>query len=301
MKLEEIVKSARGFAAPYRVSKGRHFRLDDIDPDDTGHLQGEDKPAAQEALAGGIAALAELQERLYADNRWALLLIFQALDAAGKDSAIKHVMSGVNPQGCRVTAFKAPSVEELDHDYLWRSSKELPERGQIGIFNRSYYEELIVVRVHPALLDRQRIPASLVHKRIWKERAEDIRHFERYLAHNGVVVRKFFLSVSRREQRRRFLERLDKPEKHWKFNPNDMRERDYWKDYMRVYEDTIARTASPHAPWYVVPADHKWFTRLVVAAAIIETLDSLDLRYPVLDSAQKREIERARRELATKK
>jgi len=301
MKLDDIVTEARGFAAPYRVTKGRQFRLDDIDPADVGALEGEDKPAAQEALANGIAALAELQERLYADNRWSLLIIFQALDAAGKDSAIKHVMSGVNPQGCRVTGFKVPSAEELDHDYLWRAVKELPERGQIGIFNRSYYEELLVVRVHPALLERQRIPATLVHKRIWKERAEDIRHFERYLAHNGVIVRKFFLLVSRKEQRRRFLERLDKPEKHWKFNPGDLRERDYWKDYMRAYEDAVRRTASRHAPWYVVPADHKWFTRLVVAAAIIETLDALDLRYPPLDSAQKREIERARRELAAKK
>jgi len=295
MKLEDAVTSARAFAAPYRVTKGRQFRLDDIDPDDTGNLPGEDKPAAQEALVSGVAALAELQERLYADNRWSLLLIFQALDAAGKDSAIKHVMSGVNPQGCRVTSFKAPSSEELDHDYLWRSVKELPERGQIGIFNRSYYEELIVVRVHPGLLERQRIPGSLVHKRIWKERAEDIRQFERYLAHNGVIVRKFYLSISRKEQRRRFLERLDKPDKHWKFSPNDLREREYWKDYMRAYEDAIRRTASRHAPWYVVPADHKWFTRLVVAAAIIETLDSLDLRYPPLDNGLKREIERARR------
>jgi PPK2 family polyphosphate:nucleotide phosphotransferase len=227
-----------------------------------------------------------------------VLLIFQAMDAAGKDSTIKHVMSGINPQGCQVTSFKTPSSEDLDHDYLWRSIKELPERGRIGIFNRSYYEELLVVRVHQELLARQKLPAQLVHKRIWKERAEDIRNFERYLAHNGVVVVKFFLRVSRKEQRKRLLERLDKPSKHWKFSIGDLRERDCWDDYMEAYEDTIRRTAANDAPWYVVPADHKWFTQLVVAAAIIDTLDSLHLHFPEVDDAQRRDLAKARKMLA---
>jgi PPK2 family polyphosphate:nucleotide phosphotransferase len=220
------------------------------------------------------------------------------MDAAGKDSTIKHVMSGINPQGCQVTSFKTPSSEDLDHDYLWRSIKELPERGRIGIFNRSYYEELLVVRVHQEVLARQKLPARLVHKRIWKERAEDIRNFERYLAHNGVVVVKFFLRVSRTEQRKRLLERLDTPSKHWKFSIGDLRERDRWDDYMEAYEDAIRRTAANDAPWYVVPADHKWFTQLVVAAAIIDTLDSLHLHFPEVDDAQRRVLAKARKMLA---
>jgi PPK2 family polyphosphate:nucleotide phosphotransferase len=300
MKLNEVVKRARELAAPYRVTKGGAFRLKDIDPDDTGVLERADKPAAVEALATGVAALAALQERLYAQDQWALLLVFQALDAAGKDSAIKHVMSGVNPQGCQVRPFKAPSSEELDHDYLWRTARALPERGRIGIHNRSYYEELIVVRVHPELLARQKLPASLVTKRIWKERARDIRQFERYLAGNGTLVVKFFLHVSKREQRKRFLERLDRPEKHWKFSMADLNERDRWNDYAQCYEDAIRRTATKQAPWYVVPADNKWFTRLVVAAAIVDALASLDLKFPTVDKAQQRDLARARRRLAGK-
>jgi PPK2 family polyphosphate:nucleotide phosphotransferase len=234
---------------------------------------------------------------LYAQDRWALLLIFQAMDAAGKDGTIKHVMSGVNPQGVQVFSFKAPSAEELDHDYLWRSTRCLPERGRIGIFNRSYYEEVLVARVHPEVLARQTLPPELLTKRIWEERYEDIRNFERYLTRNGVVVRKFFLHVSRAEQKRRFLARLDEPEKNWKFSPNDVKERGFWKQYQQAYEDAIRATASKHAPWYVVPADHKWFTRLTVAAAIVATLAELDLHYPVLDAAKRRALQAARRDL----
>ena len=297
MKLKPVVKRARDFSRPYRVSDGRRFRLKDFDAGDTGGLGSKDKPAAREMLETGVQALCELQDRLYAQDQWAVLLVFQAIDAAGKDSAIKHVMSGVNPQGCQVTSFKSPSSEELDHDYLWRSMKMLPERGRIGIFNRSYYEELLVVRVHEDLLAKQKMPRNLVHKGIWKERAEDIRNFERYLAHNGVAVCKFFLRVSRKEQRKRLLERLDEPWKNWKFSIADLKERDCWNDYMEAYEDAIRRTATDHAPWYVVPADHKWFTRLVIAAAIIDTLDSLHLRYPEIDDAQRRDLAKARRML----
>jgi PPK2 family polyphosphate:nucleotide phosphotransferase len=301
MHLNTIIKRSRKFIEPYRVAQGKNFRMKDVDPGDHGDLASEEKPEAQELLASGVEALAALQERLYAQDRWAVLLVFQAIDAAGKDSAIKHVMSGVNPQGCQVDSFKRPSSEELDHDYLWRSAKALPERGRIGIFNRSYYEELIVVRVHRGLLQSQKLPPALLHKGIWKERADDIRHFERYLAHNGVVVRKFFLRVSRGEQRRRFLERLDRPEKNWKFSIADLRERDCWNDYMDAYEDAIRRTASAYAPWFVVPADHKWFTRLVVAAAIIDALGSLDLEFPTVDRAQQRDLARARKQLRDKK
>ena len=293
--LQRIVDRAHRLVRPYRVTDGSRFRLEDFDPGDTGSLEGEDKPAAREALAAGIRALETLQERLYAQDQWALLLIFQAIDAAGKDSAIKHVMSGVNPEGCQVHAFKQPSMEELDHDYLWRAVRALPERGRIGIFNRSYYEELIVVRVHPELLDHERIPPRLISGGIWKERARDIRHFERYLARNGTAVVKFFLHLSKREQRKRFLERLDRPEKNWKFSMGDLKERDRWNDYQRCYEDAIRRTATTHAPWYVVPADHKWFTRMVVAAAIVDTIAALDVRFPKLDAAQRRGLARARR------
>jgi PPK2 family polyphosphate:nucleotide phosphotransferase len=300
MHLKRVVKTARDLAAPYRVTSGSRFRLRDFDPADTGSMHAGDRPSAQEALTAGIGALAALQDRLYARHEWALLIIFQAMDAAGKDSAIKHVMSGVNPQGCVVHSFKAPSAEELDHDYLWRAVKVLPERGRIGIFNRSYYEELLVVRVHPELLARQKLPAAIVHKNIWKERANDIRHVEQYLAHNGIVILKFFLHVSKREQRKRLLERLDTPEKNWKFNIDDLKERERWDDYMDSYEDAIRRTATGHAPWYIVPADHKWFTRLVVASAIIDALGSLDLRYPEVDEAQRRELARARSILGEK-
>jgi PPK2 family polyphosphate:nucleotide phosphotransferase len=297
VKLEDIVDRSRKLAKSYRVTDGRRFRLKDIDPSDSGPLDSEDRPQAEEALTTGVEALCELQERLYAQDRWAVLLIFQAIDAAGKDGAIKHVMSGINPQGCQVYAFKKPSDEDLDHDYLWRCLKALPERGRIGIFNRSYYEELIVVRVHPEFLARQKLPAELVGKKIWKERAADIRNVERYLSNNGVVIRKFFLHVSKKEQKKRFLERLDKPEKNWKFSRADMQEREHWKDYQEAYEDTIRRTATEYAPWYVVPADRKWFTRIVVAAAVIDALASLNLRYPVVTPAMKRDLAQARKEL----
>ena len=284
------------FAKPFRVTDGKGFRLRDFDPRDTGRgpQAPRSKDAAQRLLQLGVARLAELQERLYAQNQWALLLIFQAMDAAGKDSAIKHVMSGVNPQGCQVFSFKAPSAEDLDHDFMWRTSRCLPERGRNGIFNRTYYEEVLLVRVHPALLERQRLPPSLVTGDIWDERFQDIRGFERYLGHNGVVVRKFFLHVSRKKQKERFLERLDEPEKHWKFSETDVHERRYWDDYMRAYEDMIRHTATKAAPWYVVPADHKWFTRLVVTAAIIDTLEDLEVAFPRVDAARRKTLARAR-------
>ena len=295
MPLKQLIKRARNLAKPFRVNNGKSFRLADFDPGDTLHLTSEDKPRAKEALALGVSALAELQDMLYAQDRWAVLLIFQALDAAGKDGAIKHVMSGVNPQGCQVYSFKAPSSEDLDHDYLWRCMRCLPERGRIGIFNRSYYEEMLVARVHPTLLEQQKLPRSLVGERIWKERGQDIAAFERYLGRNGVIVRKIFLHVSRDEQKRRFLERLETPEKNWKFSPNDIKERQFWDDYMEAYEDTIRRTATPEAPWYVVPADNKWFTRVVVAAAVIDALASLDLAYPKVSAEKHKDLAAAKR------
>jgi PPK2 family polyphosphate:nucleotide phosphotransferase len=297
MELKEIIKRARHFSKPFRIRDGKAFRLKDVDPGDTLDLKSEDKPLAKEALAIGVEALAELQDRLYAQDRWAVLLVFQAMDAAGKDGAIKHVMSGVNPQGTEVYSFKAPSSEDLDHDYLWRCAKRLPERGRIGIFNRSYYEEVLVVRAHPELLQKQKLAPELVHKRIWDERFEDIRNFERYLARNGVVIRKFFLHVSKEEQRRRFLERIEEPEKNWKFSANDARERAFWDDYMDAYEDMIRNTATQWAPWYVVPADNKWFTRVVVAAAAIEALASLDLKLPSVGPERREELEAAKRAL----
>ncbi len=278
---------------PYRVEHGKKFRLKDFDPADT---QGLDlKEEAGDLLRDGIARLSDMQQKLYAQDRWALLLIFQAMDAAGKDSVIRHVMSGVNPQGCEVYAFKAPSTEDLSHDFLWRISKCLPQRGHIGIFNRSYYEEVLVVRVHPPLLAKERIPPSLVTKKIWKERFESINSFERYLEREGVVIRKFFLNVSREEQKRRFLSRLEEPDKNWKFSEDDVRERERWDDYMSAYEDMIRHTATPRAPWYVIPADHKWFTRLAVAATIIDTLESLNLSFPKVASDKKKELDSARK------
>jgi PPK2 family polyphosphate:nucleotide phosphotransferase len=279
---------------PYRVTKGSGFRLKDWDPRDTAHLR-EDKKTAREFLAQGVERLAELQDKLYAQDRWSVLLIFQAMDAAGKDGTIKHVMSGVNPQGVQVYSFKSPSAEELDHDFLWRTTKCLPEQGHIGIFNRSYYEEVLVVRVHPEFLAQEKLPPRLVTGRIWKERCEAIANLETHLARNGMVILKFFLNVSKKEQKRRFLERLDLPEKNWKFSEADVRERQLWKKYMACYEDAIRRTASPSAPWFVVPADNKWFTRLVVAGAIIDALEGLDLHDPVVDDARKRELAAARR------
>jgi PPK2 family polyphosphate:nucleotide phosphotransferase len=301
MKTKDLIKASRGFAKPFCVTNGGKFRLDDIDPADTLDLEGKDKARAKEALASGIEVLRELQDRLYAQDQWGLLLIFQALDAAGKDGAIKHVMSGVNPQGCEVFSFKGPSAEELDHDYLWRCMKCLPERGRIGIFNRSYYEETTAVRVHPEFLNAQKLPGKLVSKKIWAERFEDISNFERYLTRNGIVVRKFFLHLSKGEQKKRFLARLDRPDKNWKFSINDAKERGYWRDYMKAYEDTIRNTATDYAPWYVVPADNKWFTRVVVAAAVIDTLASLNLAYPVVGKEKLKELDAARKQLTAEK
>jgi PPK2 family polyphosphate:nucleotide phosphotransferase len=299
--LSKVVKTAQEFSRPYRVTRGSRFKLSDIDPSDTAHLNREDKPRAQEALAIGVDALSTLQDMLYAQDRWSVLLVFQAMDAAGKDGAIKHVMSGINPQGCQVTSFKAPTSEELDHDYMWRCAKNLPERGRIGIFNRSYYEEVLVVKVHPEFLESQKLPPSLVGKHVWDERYEDIRNFESYLARNGTVVRKFFLHVSREEQKKRFLERIEQPEKNWKFSAADVRERGHWDEYMDAYQKMIRATASDVAPWYVVPADNKWFTRLVVAAAIVETLASLKLRYPTVDKKQLADLGAARQALLSEK
>jgi len=280
---------------PYRITDGKRFRLKDIRPGDTHGLKSEFKTQAKELLERGVSWLADEQDKLYAQDRWSVLLIFQAMDAAGKDGTIKHVMSGINPQGCQVSSFKAPSSEELDHDFLWRCVKALPERGRIGIFNRSYYEEVLVVRVHEELLARQKLPATRVTKKIWKERYQDISSFERYLARYGTLILKFFLHVSRNEQKKRFLERLDDPDKNWKFSTADAMERNYWNNYMAAYEDLIRHTACANAPWYVVPADNKWFTRLIVAAAIVDEIDKLDLAYPMVDKAKRRELAAVRR------
>jgi PPK2 family polyphosphate:nucleotide phosphotransferase len=295
MKIKEIINVARDLAKPFRVSKGKDFRLKNVDPNDTLEFTKEaDKPRARAALAMGVTALAALQDKLYAQDQWAVLLIFQAMDAAGKDGAIKHVMSGVNPQGCQVYSFKSPSAEDLDHDYLWRCIKCLPNRGHIGIFNRSYYEEVLVVRVHPEFLAKQKLPPRLVGKNIWDERFEDIGNFEQYLARNGVVVRKFFLHVSKKEQKRRFLERIGDTAKNWKFSSNDAAERDFWDDYMKAYEQMIQQTTTKDAPWYVVPADNKWFTRVVVAAAVIDALADLDLEYPKVGQEKTKELAAAK-------
>jgi len=290
MKIERLLKR-------YRVEDGEHFRLKDHDPADTHGLKSEFKPQAQELLTKGVQELARLQDVLAAQDRWALLLIFQAMDAAGKDSTIKHVMSGVNPQGVQVTSFKTPSSEDQDHDFLWRTMKHLPERGDIGIFNRSYYEEVLVVRVHPELMAKEKLPKQLVTKHIWRERFEDINAVERYLARNGVAIRKFFLHVSKKEQKKRFLERLEKAEKNWKFSAADVRERQLWDEYQNAYEDMIQHTASEQAPWYVVPADNKWFTRLVVVAAVVDALESLKLSYPKVDGELKAQLQAARKQL----
>jgi PPK2 family polyphosphate:nucleotide phosphotransferase len=291
MKTAKLAKS-------YRIEDGKQFRLKDFDPADTGHWHS--KEHAQQALAESIVRMAELQDKLYAQDHWAVLLIFQGMDAAGKDGAIKHVMSGVNPQGCQVSSFKPPSEEELQHDFLWRTTRNLPERGRIGIFNRSYYEEVLVVRVHPEILKSQKVPPTLVTKDIWQERFEDIHGFERHMARNGTVIRKFFLHLSRKEQKRRFLARLDEPEKNWKFSAADIHERAYWDDYQKAYEEMIQNTASEHAPWYVVPADNKWFTRLAISAAIAETLEGLDLSYPEVDASRQKELAAARQLLLKK-
>jgi len=275
--------------------------MKDVDPGDTLGFKSEAKPRAKEALTIGVQLLAELQDKLYAQDKWGVLLIFQAMDAAGKDGTIKHVMSGVNPQGCQVYSFKSPSAEDLDHDYLWRCMKCLPNRGHIGIFNRSYYEEVLVVRVHPEFLEKQKIPPELVTKRIWEERFQDIRCFERYLNRNGIVVVKFFLHVSKKEQKRRFLARAEEPEKNWKFSGSDMAEREYWNEYQEAYEDLIRNTATKESPWYVVPADNKWFTRVVVAGAVVDTLASLNLAYPKVDEARLADIAKAKKALLESK
>ena len=301
MKLKEVIAAAHRWSKPYRVTNGKKFRLKDVDPDDTGDLKSEDKPRAKEALQFGVDALAELQDILYAQDRWSVLLVFQAMDAAGKDGTIKHVMSGVNPQGCQVSSFKAPTSQDLDHDYLWRCIRELPERGRIGIFNRSYYEETLVVRVHPEFLQSQKLPEECITKKIWEHRFQDIRSFERYLHRNGTIVLKFFLHVGKDEQQKRFLERLDNPDKNWKFSANDAKERGFWNEYMKAYEETIRETATDDAPWYVVPANNKWFTRVVVAAAVIDALASLNLKYPAVSAAKKKELAVARGLLVTNK
>jgi PPK2 family polyphosphate:nucleotide phosphotransferase len=286
---------ASKLADPYRINNGKKFRLKDVDPASTGHFRS--KEHAQELLDQGKAELADLQDKLYAQNRWAVLVILQAMDAAGKDGVIEHVMSGVNPQGCQVFSFKAPSSDDLSHDFMWRTTKCLPQRGHIGIFNRSYYEEVLVVRVHPEVLKNERIPGPLLSKDVWEKRFQDMHNFETYLSHNGIVVRKFFLHLSKKEQKRRFLARLDAPEKNWKFSAADVRERQCWDDYMTAYEEMIASTSSKHAPWYMVPADNKWYTRLVVAAAIVDTLKELKVKYPDVGPEVRKQLVAAKREL----
>jgi PPK2 family polyphosphate:nucleotide phosphotransferase len=276
----------------FRVPAGKPFQLADCNPDDTADFKSKDEAAKR--LEKGVAKLRELQEVLYAQDNWALLLIFQAMDAAGKDSTVEHVMSGVNPQGCQVYSFKSPSAEEQDHDFLWRNHRCLPERGRIGVFNRSYYEEALIVRVHPEILAAEKLPKKLVTKNIWKERFEDINAFERYLARNGTVIRKFFLHVSKDEQKKRFLDRLDEPEKNWKFAVGDVKEREHWDEYMKAYEEVLEHTSTKHAPWYVIPADHKWFARMAVADIIVDTLESLELRFPEVTDEKKKELEEAR-------
>lgn len=299
MKIHKFSKEAGRIAGEYRITKGKKFRLKHCDPNDTGDIKSKEE--AEKLLERGADLLCDMQAKLYAQDKWALLIIFQAMDAAGKDGAIKHVMSGINPQGCDVTPFKVPSAEELDHDYLWRAHKALPERGKIGIFNRSYYEEVLVVRVHRGLLQPERLPEKLLHKGIWEQRYKEINHFERYLTDNGVVIRKFFLHLSKEEQKKRFLSRLDDPLKNWKFSMADIKERGYWEQYQKAYEEMIQGTASKEAPWYVVPADNKWFTRLVVSAAIVETLESLNLQYPTVDKTKKKELAKVRKQLEKEK
>src|SRR5215472_4145030 len=297
MRKNKILDRIEKYVGPFRVTTGKGFRLKDFDPRDTCGLQ-LDKSEAAELLKRGTEWLAEEQDLLYAEDSWALLLIFQAMDAAGKDSTIKHVMSGLNPQGCQVYSFKQPSREDLDHDFMWRHIKCLPERGRIGIFNRSYYEEVLVVRVHPDILNQQKLPPSCVSKHIWAERLGDIAHFEEYLTRQGTIILKFFLNLSRGEQKKRFLDRLDKPQKNWKFSAADVRERGFWSDYRLAYEEAIRATASKHAPWFVVPADNKWFTRLVVAAAIVEAVEELQLAYPEVSREKKVELQTIRAALA---
>jgi PPK2 family polyphosphate:nucleotide phosphotransferase len=300
MPRKDILEAMRKYTDPFRVTKGKDFRLKGFDPSDTLGLK-MDKEEAAQLLQRGSEWLALEQDILYAQDSWSVLLVFQAMDAAGKDGTIKHVMSRVNPQGCEVHSFKQPSDEELSHDFLWRYAVKVPQRGRIGIFNRSYYEEVLVVRVHQEFLNAQRMPPKLVDKGIWDERLTDIARFEDYLTRQGVVILKFYLNLSRKEQKKRFMERLDKPDKNWKFSASDVRERRYWDDYMHAYEKAIQATASKDAPWFVVPADNKWFTRLVVAAAIVEAVEKLDLKYPKVTLEQKRDLAAARAELEAEK
>jgi PPK2 family polyphosphate:nucleotide phosphotransferase len=299
MKDHKLIEEASRLAEPFCITKGSKFRLKDFDPAETKGVKS--KKHAEKLLEQSSAMASQMQEKLYAQDRWALLLIFQGMDAAGKDGAIKHVMSGVNPQGCDVHAFKAPTHEELDHDFLWRCHRVLPERGKIGIFNRSYYEEVLIVRVHPTLLENERLPNQLVTKHIWSERYEDINAFERYLARNGTMIRKFFFYISKKEQKKRFLERLEDSKKNWKFSMDDIKERGFWKDYMEAYEEMVQNTATKDAPWYVVPADNKWYTRLIIASAIVEALNELDLKFPDVDKKKKKELDQIRQSLVAEK
>jgi PPK2 family polyphosphate:nucleotide phosphotransferase len=301
MSKKELIKRAKKFSGKYCVGDGEKFSLKDYDTKATREFSKEEKPLVKESLQHGIEALAAMQDILYADDKWSLLLIFQAMDAAGKDGAIKHVMSGVNPQGCQVSSFKAPSAEELDHDFLWRCQKHLPERGRIGIFNRSYYEEVLVVRVHENILKSQKLPSKFVTKDIWKKRFKDIRNFEKYLYHNGTIIVKFFLNVSKDEQKKRFIERVDNPDKNWKFSPTDAKERAYWEEYMAAYEDMIQNTSTKNAPWYVVPADNKSFARIVIASAIINALDNIGLDYPEVSKEKIAELNEIKRMLLEEK
>lgn len=299
--IKDAIKRCREFTKAYRIENGKKFTLSSFDPEDTGKLDKEDKAESIEALQIGVSAIAQLQERLYSEAEWALLVVLQAMDAAGKDSAIKHVFSGVNPQGCKVASFKSPSSTELRHDYLWRCIKELPERGYIGIFNRSYYEEVLSVRVHPEFLRAQNLPAKLVSPHIWKERYEDINAFEKYISRNGIVPVKVFLNLSKEEQRKRFLARLEEPEKNWKFSSSDIKERAYWEDYQEAMEEMIRNTATPEAPWYVVPADNKWYSRIVIVAALVETLGKMALEFPAIDDRDTAELEQAKVILSNEK
>lgn len=295
MKPRKLIKEAERIASLYCITDGKKFQLKDFDPADTNGIKS--KKAAQDMIEQIGPMLAEMQEKLYAQDLWALLLIFQGMDAAGKDGAIKHVMSGVNPQGCDVYSFKGPSNEELQHDYLWREHKVMPSRGKIGIFNRSYYEEVLVVRVHPHILKAEKLPEELITKLIWEERYEDINAFEKFLTRNGIVTRKFFLHISKEEQKKRFLERLEDSKKNWKFSMDDIKERKFWDDYQEAYEEMVQNTATKCAPWYVVPADNKWYGRVVIASAIIEALDGLDLQFPDVDKAKKKELGQIREAL----
>lgn len=294
---KKALKKINDFVKPYRVSNGKGFRLKDFDPGDTGKVDSDDKPMAQELLERGVEWLADAQDKLYAQDRWSLLIIIQAMDAAGKDGTIKHVMTGINPQGCEVHPFKVPTKQELDHNFLWRYSAKVPERGKIGIFNRSYYEDVLVTRVHPELLDNSGLPKELITKKIWEERLEDIANFEKHLTRNGTVILKFFLNVSKDEQKKRFLERIERPEKNWKFSGSDLKERAYWDEYQKYFEEAIKATATKEAPWYVIPADTKWYTRLVVAATVTETLAGMDIGYPNIDDIQRQVLKEAYEQL----